>query len=212
VNLLKKDNFKWAKKILTSETHSIIQEDKSSKHSSLQFSLPFDCPNSDPICLGSNSVDKENLEISQEPSTPDQAATNQQTSLSTIVLLPRKKKERQITLVDSELRRSLRIKAYNPGFKPSGCGKKNCLGCDMDPPSLSTRVIRNLGANFYKVTPENLSDAALRAPKSSNRIVNAQSKKANGKVVAPSRKPLKPDNNINSNGRNNKMGKQAVKK
>jgi hypothetical protein len=135
-----------------------------------------------------------------------------QTSLSTTVLLPRKRKERQITLVDTDLRRSLIIKAYNSGFKPSGCGKKNYLGCDMDPPSLSTKVIRNLGGNFCKVALENLTDAALYAPKTNNRVVGAKSKKKDDKVATPGRKPPKPDIKTDPNGRNIQNDKKTVKK
>jgi hypothetical protein len=82
----------------------------------------------------------------------------------------------------------------------------------MDPPSLSSRVIRNLGANFCKMAPENLSEAALHAPKTINKVIKAQSKKTDGKAAAPSRKPPKPVSNIIPNGRNKKMDKQAGKK
>jgi hypothetical protein len=132
--------------------------------------------------------------------------------LSTTVLLPRKRKERQLTLVDTDLRRSLRIKSYNSGFKPSGCGKKNYLGCDRDPPSLSTRVIRNLGENFFKVAPESLTDSALNAPKTKNMVIGPRSKKQEEKVAPPSRKPPKPDIKTSSKGRINKKDKKTFKK
>jgi hypothetical protein len=56
----------------------------------------------------------------------------------------------QLVMVDTDLRRSLRIKAFNIDFKAPGCGKGNCLDCELDPLSNSTRVIKNLGRNFIK--------------------------------------------------------------
>jgi len=48
-------------------------------------------------------------------------------------------------LVDNEVRRSPRIKLNNKGSKPSGCPDKRCLACSPSPPTISTKVIRNLG-------------------------------------------------------------------
>jgi hypothetical protein len=59
-------------------------------------------------------------------------------------------------MVDTYLRRNLRLKVHNSGFKPSGCGKKHCLGCDLNPP-LFLKVIKNLGEQFCKVALDNLS-------------------------------------------------------
>jgi hypothetical protein len=86
-------------------------------------------------------------------------------------------------MVDTELRRSLRLKSQNTGFKPAGCGRKNCLGCDMDPPSLSTKVIRNLGEHFCKVAPELMSDEALKATKAKKRVIKPNSKAHVGEPV-----------------------------
>jgi hypothetical protein len=90
---------------------------------------------------------------------------------STTHLLPGKRKQRQLILVDSDLRRSLRIKAFNTGYKATGCGKRNWLGCDLDPPSISTKVIKNLGEIFCKMDPKDLSDGALMAPHTSKRAI-----------------------------------------
>jgi hypothetical protein len=151
--------------------------------------LPFECPNANLLCSEINTGEKEIVDSSAELTIPDHLTSSLQTSLSTTVLLPRKRKERQITMVDIDLRRSLIIKAYNSRFKPSGCGKKNYLGCDMDPPSLSTKVIRNLGEKFCKVALENLTESALCAPKTSNRVIGAKSKRKDDKAATPGTKP-----------------------
>jgi hypothetical protein len=120
-------------------------------------------------------------------------------------LFPRKRKQRQLTLVDTDLRRRLRIKAYNTGFKSSGCGKGNCLGCELDPPSISTSVIKNLGAKFYKMDPKELTEKALRAPQTSKRAIMKkqasavsqdanQAKEASKKATPNGDKKKKPNN------------------
>jgi hypothetical protein len=82
----------------------------------------------------------------------------------------------------------------------------------MDPPSLSAKVIRNLGEKFYKVALETLSDAVLCAPKTSNRVIGAKPKKKDDKASAPGRKSPKPDDKSVSNGRIIKKDKKTVKK
>jgi hypothetical protein len=84
-------------------------------------------------------------------------------------------------LVDSNLRRSLRIKAYNTWFKAVGCGKKNCLGCELDPPPLSSKVIKNLGASFCQMDPKDLSDTPLKTSHTARKTIKkAQSKAVEG--------------------------------
>lgn len=65
------------------------------------------------------------------------------------------------SIVDSSLRRSERQKGLNKGFKASSCRMKGCLGCLMDPPTLSPTVIRNLGSSFCSIDPALLTEDAL---------------------------------------------------
>ena len=46
------------------------------------------------------------------------------------------------------------------GFKDPQCSSKGCLGCTVVPPNLSSSVIKNLGASFYQVDGNKLTDAA----------------------------------------------------
>nr|TKW08979.1 hypothetical protein SEVIR_6G061100v2 [Setaria viridis] len=57
-------------------------------------------------------------------------------------------------------------KAVNQGFKAMGCKDKNCIGCSVEPPSLSHSMIRNLGEAFCKIDPANLTFVALNKKKS----------------------------------------------
>jgi hypothetical protein len=95
-------------------------------------------------------------------------------------------------MVDTDLRRSLRIKAFNTGFKASGCDKGNWLGCELDPPSISTRVIKNLGDKFCKMDPKELSEKALRASHTSKMAIMKKqapiAKQVSYKLMKPARR------------------------
>lgn len=61
----------------------------------------------------------------------------------------------QPTLVDSDLRRSKRLKDSRAGFKLGSCSKRKCLMCQHKfdgPPTLSSEVIKTLGSKFCKMT------------------------------------------------------------
>jgi len=47
------------------------------------------------------------------------------------------------TIVESEVRRSSRLKDANKGFKSNGCSDKRCLACAPDPPIIKNEVIKN---------------------------------------------------------------------
>jgi hypothetical protein len=89
----------------------------------------------------------------------------------------------------------LRIKAYNTGFKSSRCGRKNCMGCELGPPTLSSKIIKNLGEKICKMDPIELSDAKLITSHTSNRAISKKknskaelARKNNRKAQVPSKK------------------------
>jgi hypothetical protein len=75
---------------------------------------------------------------------------------------PHARKGKEPLLSEAYVHQSLRIKKQHKGFKASGCKSKNCLGCDTAPPEISTSIIWDLGATFYSINPEELSDAKLQ--------------------------------------------------
>jgi hypothetical protein len=115
----------WASNFLNSEAWNLIQHEENDMDT-LKFSLLLESPDVEVSCTKALPA----------PNTPEQSNTVQQLHSSTTVLLQQKRKDRQIALVDSDLRRSMRIKAQNTGFKPAGCGRKSCLGSGLDPPPL----------------------------------------------------------------------------
>ncbi|RCV25445.1 hypothetical protein SETIT_5G167200v2 [Setaria italica] len=68
-------------------------------------------------------------------------------------------------VTDNTVKRSLRKKDQLKGFKSSSCNDKQCLGCSIDPPTISTSVIKNLGASFCKIDPAKLTDVPLKKRK-----------------------------------------------
>jgi hypothetical protein len=176
--LLKKDNFHWVSKFLNSSAWEILQQEDTSANN-LKFSLPLECPMKEALCSSTDDNwlspkdPRETVTLLATPKNEDQAS---QQHSSTTFLLPRKRKQRKMVLVDHDLRRSLRIKAYSTGFKSSGCGRNNCLGCELDPPTLSSKIIKNLGEFFCKMDP---TDAKLKTSHTSNRAVT---KKQNHKT------------------------------
>ncbi|KAL6641569.1 hypothetical protein ACP70R_019750 [Stipagrostis hirtigluma subsp. patula] len=173
VTLLNPDLFGWAKTILGSQAWGIITA--SDSFDRMQFVLPLSCPTKEKISCssapselfgtGSRILQEEGDEESTElPITPP-VGSNMHGASSTSLLLGKKRKERKIPLVETEVRRSLRISNLSKGFKKSSCSDKNCVACSIDPPTLSSKTIRNLGEEFCKVTPGVITDASLSVKK-----------------------------------------------
>jgi hypothetical protein len=59
--------------------------------------------------------------------------------------------------VETEARRSPRIRSKNGGFKHISCPSKNCLACAATPPSLAPSVLSRLGKDLCKISEDNLS-------------------------------------------------------
>lgn len=85
--------------------------------------------------------------------------------------------KRRAPVVESEIRRSPRLKTVYNGSKPSVCSDRRCLACSPSPPTLSTKLIRNLGVQFCEMNPELLEDAVLKKGKK-NQLVSKKKKAA----------------------------------
>jgi hypothetical protein len=73
-----------------------------------------------------------------------------------------KKKRAKAPLVVTEVR-SERLKGKSVGFKADSCASKTYFYCSTEPPTLSAKVIRSLGADFCKIPPKVLFDEALKS-------------------------------------------------
>ena len=138
-NLLQPEAFNWSKS-LSSEISPILLEPELE---SLSFAIPRECPKDKFLedVLSENSQEKNNCDVPAP------------------------------IIVESELRRSKRLKDSRAGFRQGACLKRNCLMCHHNfdgPPSLSSKVIRNLGAKFCNMANEDLSDNNLKKKKFSS--------------------------------------------
>lgn len=76
-----------------------------------------------------------------------------------------KARNAQAYLVETELRRSNRLKIRNMDSKTSSCGKVSCLGCSNKPPTITSSMIRNLGSELCQIDPIQLTDEILSQKK-----------------------------------------------
>jgi hypothetical protein len=87
-------------------------------------------------------------------------------------------------LSEADVRRSNRLKLVHKGFKTSACKDRNCLGCSSTPPTISSKVIRNLGASFCGRNPEDLSPSKLNAKPAKKKPVGKTKAKPTSKDKA----------------------------
>lgn len=106
-----------------------------------------------------------------------QPVVPQTASESTSALHKHRKRQRQVPVVDTDCRRSDRVKELNKGFRRSSCPHRNCLVCEDAPPTLSLKIIKDLGASFCQIGPEALSEAALSTTKTMKKAVEKKSSK-----------------------------------
>lgn len=57
------------------------------------------------------------------------------------------------------------MRMQNKGFKGKSCMDRRCIACESSPPNLSPSIIKNLGATFCNVDPEQLTEEALSKKK-----------------------------------------------
>jgi hypothetical protein len=172
--LLNPSSYEWAKKLLQSKAWEFFQATSCE-------SVPFCFPparltDKNLFCHTHASVG--NASSSEQMQSPE--GTSSQTLFS--VTPPDKIKEKVVTtpgpwsqqlldlaaqnkISDQALcpanRRSARKKDQLKGYKRSACASKNCLGCDVIPPTISPSIIKNLGASFCKVDADKLTVEAL---------------------------------------------------
>jgi hypothetical protein len=89
-------------------------------------------------------------------------------------------------------------KGLHKGYKGSPYTNKNCLGCSMDPPTLTSYVIRNLGASFCKIAPNKLTDKELTLSR-------------NASTPGGKKQAKKPTKDLNDDGLEKKTKKKAKK-
>jgi hypothetical protein len=87
-----------------------------------------------------------------------------------------KRKFAKAPLVSTEVRRSERIKENHKGFKDSQCKGKSCICCNIEPPTLSNKVMRCLGKELCKISSKALIDEELKKKPHSRKLAGPRVK------------------------------------
>jgi hypothetical protein len=95
-----------------------------------------------------------------------------------------RKGKMQSPVVDSEVRRSNRVKGRTNGFKPSGCKVTNCLGCNLDPPTISLEALQAIRTKMCQINAEELDEANLTKKKKPKPIAKKKEKNKNADEAA----------------------------
>jgi hypothetical protein len=145
--LLRPDSFDWAKKFLMLGVISALIEPSIE---TVSIKIP-------PKCLPLPSQD-----LHVEPQSLIRAAA-----------VNRKK---QPIMVDTEVRRSARLREKARGFKNCSRIVKKCSCCaHVSPPSISHKIIKKLGAEFCKVDPSKLNPDALYSSRTTSNAIQRPS-------------------------------------
>lgn len=220
--LLKGSTSDWASKFLQSQAQSFLANLGTDAGNYYVFSLPKSMPSCtifDLTCSSNAASPSKNVDpfealndlIALEPlDTPDFLDAHS-SSMS-----PDKKRGtkrgKRIVISESKVRRNERLHSLNKGFKPPSCKNKNCLGCATKPPLISSAVVRDLGASFYKVDPAILTDEHLNAKPSSKGAVGRQKAKTDEEkenAGEPSMIASHTENNKSKKARQVRKGDEA---
>ena len=79
--------------------------------------------------------------------------------------------------MESEVRRSLRVREKCQGFKQGQCSKANCFCCTLNPPTLSLDLMKNIGTNICQIDPSQLEEGIMSKKKKTKPIGKKKQKK-----------------------------------
>jgi hypothetical protein len=162
---------------MESSVWSLITED-SDKATSFTFTIPKVYPSSSPLlCISSQDISQTVGCASNESSPPLQGTMFVSNGADSQKL----KRKDKAPLTVTEVRMSDRIISNKSGFKAKTCSDRPCLCCDTEPPTLSSKVIKNLGKDFCKIPAKKISEGTLKKKVVAKKISEDTLKK---KVVA----------------------------
>jgi len=143
VQLLDPNNFDWIKNILAS---GLIGHLESPDSGIVDFSVPTSRPEFNLSC------------------PTDYLGKGHEASQDYAKEAPPKKiyNKRTAAIVETEVRRSPRIKKSNKGFRPEGCKEKNCFACRVKPPTLKKENIRKIAIQFCNLDDSEVCDDSLQ--------------------------------------------------
>ena len=149
------ESFTWAKNLLATQFPSFLPHSPDAVNLSLS---PEPCNRKAELCgkldsFSSSLIPEEAFILDEELNASP----------------PEKKKQRKgkmkSPVVESEVRRSNRVRGRTNGFKPSGCKITNCLGCKVQPPTLFIATLQAIGTEMCQINPEEVDEAVLNKRK-----------------------------------------------
>lgn len=166
--LLSPDLFSLASELLKSDSLlSCISDEPRFK-----LGVPTKCPlKKFPSCQVTEILEDENATESDKVANPfsGQLPDGSHGSL-------KKKGKNKTAIVETEVRRSPRLKECRKGFLSPTCVKKNCVGCVAEPPTLSSKAIRKLGTTLCGLNEFQLTDDSLN-----KKVISAKAVVGDGK-------------------------------
>jgi hypothetical protein len=136
------------------------------------LSIPKNYPCSVPILCASHCLDesidtKQSEDMVSLDMTPNSSKSQENSIIpgddSERISTPKlKRKLSKTPLSVTEVRRSERVKISQQGFKAKSCKEKTCFCCDVEPPTLSTKVIKSLGKELCKMPDKMISEEKLK--------------------------------------------------
>ncbi|CAN6283724.1 unnamed protein product [Urochloa humidicola] len=199
--LVSPSHFKWAKDLITSQAWSFFLTNEK-----IQFNIPQNYPKDQAAIHFLEHAIKSPLREPWQQEAQDPREIQQSSGhVESPTITPRpsaadKKGKAPQAIVDTEVRRSPRMKKLKKGYRNAACSERACLGCEVSPPLISPAVIRNLGTAFCKLEADKLTANALRTKRKAGTIKRLEgcsakiieNLKDNTKKTAPVKKLVKP--------------------
>jgi hypothetical protein len=133
-------HFDWTSKLLNAGIAPCLQQQGDNS----TLLVPRSCPMNHIPC--GKLCEAPTLQISKEDFNQNLETPKKRAKLS----------KAKSPIVDTEVRRSSRVKEKTNGFKQNQCQVKNCPGCSINPPTLSMENLKKIGAEFCQFDPDTL--------------------------------------------------------
>jgi hypothetical protein len=171
VMLLSPSHFDWDKSFLASKVWNLFLI-TAKPQALMSFSIPAKC-------LEGVSVICRDLLQAAESAPGQSARLDLQSEEEDAMIQTRKPKGKSGgPLVETEARRSPRLRNRNLGFKQSLCSSKNCLACNALPPSIPKKLMKTMGEDLCKIKPGKFEEEDLLVRKRGKQPIGSRKPKS----------------------------------
>jgi hypothetical protein len=164
VMLLSPNQFAWAKNFLSSPAWKVMLS-CSGPSALMSFAIPSSCPQEAEVTCASVK------QLPDNPGSQSGSNPNEQEEQGNSSGKSKAQTSRGTPVIETGTRRSPRIRDRNSGFKHNTCLTKNCLACSASPPSFTSKMIKEVGEQYCKISSHKLSDSALADKRKGKMVV-----------------------------------------